>query len=170
MLTNELSTIFICLYPLLEAKTYRQLLLITQTLLAMTGRITMLGISRWAGKGGSYRTIQRFFRSKIPWQSLNWAIAKTFVKKAEGEVVIAGDATTVLKSGKETFGLGKFFSSIYSRAVAGLGFQTLSLLDSSQGKSWPILVEQIQPKPKEEKESAPKEKKRKLSSSSTQRF
>ena len=27
----------------------------------MSGRVTMLGISRWAGKGGSYRTIQRFF-------------------------------------------------------------------------------------------------------------
>ncbi len=161
MLTNELNTIFVCLYPLLERKTYRQLLLVTQALLAMTGRITMLGISRWAGIGGSYRTIQRFFGSKIPWESLNWAIAKIFVNKAEGEVVIAGDATTVLKSGKETSGLGSFFSSLYSRAVAGLGFQTLSLLDVSRGKSWPILVEQIQPKPKSEKESAPKKKKRK---------
>jgi putative transposase len=146
---------------LLSGKTYRQLLLITQALLAMTGRITMLGISRWAGKGGSYRTIQRFFRSKLPWESLNWAIAKTFVKQAEGEVVIAGDGTTVLKSGKETYGLGKFFSSLYSRAVTGLGFQTLSLLDGEQGKSWPILVEQILPQPKEEKESAPKEKRTK---------
>ena len=161
MLTNELNTIFMCLHPLLDGKTFRQLLLISQALLAMTGRITMRGISRWAGKGGSYRTIQRFFRSQIPWQSLNWAIAKTFVKKAEAEVVIAGDATTVLKSGKETFGLGKFFSSIYSRAVAGLGFQTLSLLDVPLGKSWPIIVEQIQAQVKEEKESAPKKKKRK---------
>ena len=27
----------------------------------MTGRVTMLGISWWAGKGGSYRTIQRLY-------------------------------------------------------------------------------------------------------------
>lgn len=163
MLTNELNTIFICLHPLLDRKTFRQLLLVSQALLAMTGRITMLGISRWAGKGGSYRTIQRFFSGKLPWQSLNWAIAKTFMTKtkAESEIVIAGDATTVLKSGKETFGLGKFFSSIYSRAVTGLGFQTLSLLDGCQGKSWPIIIEQIQPKVQEEKEAAPKKKKRK---------
>ena len=30
----------------------------------MTGRVTMLGLSRWAEKGGSYRTVQRFFKEK----------------------------------------------------------------------------------------------------------
>jgi len=30
-------------------------------MLVMTGRVTMLGLARWAGKGGSYRTVQRFF-------------------------------------------------------------------------------------------------------------
>jgi len=34
-----------------DANTYRQLQVISQTLLMMTGRITMLSISRWAGKG-----------------------------------------------------------------------------------------------------------------------
>jgi len=29
-------------------------------MLAMTGRVTMLGLSRWAEAGGSYRSIQRF--------------------------------------------------------------------------------------------------------------
>lgn len=62
---------------------------------------------------------------------------------------------------RHLFGLGKFFSSIYSRAVTGLGFQTLSLLDVSPGKSWPIIVEQILPPAKEEKESLAKEKKKK---------
>ncbi|CAA6823882.1 MAG: Unknown protein, partial [uncultured Thiotrichaceae bacterium] len=36
----------------------------------------MLGISRWTGKGGSYRTIQRFFLKTIPWEALNWSVAK----------------------------------------------------------------------------------------------
>ena len=35
-------------------------------MLTMTGRVTMLGISRWAEKGGSYRTTQRFFNKQIP--------------------------------------------------------------------------------------------------------
>ncbi len=45
----------------------RQLSRIILALLAMTGRVTMLGLSRWAGKGDSYRTIQRFFYTAIPW-------------------------------------------------------------------------------------------------------
>ena len=161
MLNNELNIIFICLYPLLDRKIYAQLILVTRALLAMTGRITMRGISRWSAKGGSYRTIQRFFSSNLPWERLNWAIAKTVLTKSESEseIIIAGDGTTVLKSGKETFGLGKFFSSIYSRTVTALGFQTLSLLDTAKGKSWPIIVEQIMPRAKEEKQSHGKEKK-----------
>ena len=30
----------------------------------------MLGSSRWAGTGGSYRTVQRFFATVIPWDTL----------------------------------------------------------------------------------------------------
>jgi len=158
---NEITTILNFLHPLLDTSTYRQLLLISQTLLAMTGRITMLGISRWAGKGASYRTIQRFFTKDILWDSLNWAVAKIFLKKSTGAILIAGDATTVTKSGKKTFGLGKFFSSIYSRAVPGIAFQVLSLIDVEKRKSWPMLIEQILPKPKQKKSSAKKKKKQK---------
>jgi putative transposase len=158
---NELTTILTCLHPLLNAKTYRQLHIISQTLLMMTGRITMLSISRWAEKGGSYRTIQRFFQENIPWMSLNWAIAKASLEKSEGAIIIAGDATTVTKSGKNTYGIGRFFSSIYSRAVPGIAFQTLSLLDVESKVSWPVLVEQVLPKPKQEKKSETQEKKQK---------
>ena len=158
---NELTTILTCLHPLLNTKTYRQLHIISQTLLMMTGRITMLSISRWARKGGSYRTIQRFFQENIPWMSLNWAIAKASLEKSEGAIIIAGDATTVTKSGKKTYGIGRFFSSIYSRAVPGIAFQTLSLLDVEKKISWPVLVEQILPKPKQGKEPEIQEKKQK---------
>ena len=155
---SEITTLLTCLHPLLDTSTYRQLQIITQTLLMMTGRITMLSMSRWAGKGGSYRTIQRFFTKKIPWDSLNWAIAKSLLKQHSGTILIAGDATTVTKSGKKTYGLGRFFSSIYSRAVPGIAFQTLSLLDVENRSSWPMLIEQILPKQKQKKSIAPKVK------------
>ncbi len=157
---NEITTLLTCMQPLLEANTYRHLLIISQALLMMTGRITMLSISRWTEKGGSYRTIQRFFSNNIPWSSLNWAIAKTILKKSS-VILIAGDATTVTKSGKKTFGLGRFFSSIYSRAVPGIAFQTLSLLDVEKRASWPMLIEQMLPKPKQKKLETTKSKKQK---------
>ena len=77
----------------------------------MTGRVTMLGISRWTGKGGSYRTIQRFFQSVIHWDKLNWLIAKRQIKTSS-VLIFGGDATTVTKAGKWTHGIGRFFSSI----------------------------------------------------------
>jgi len=147
---NELTTLLGCLSCLLDSSTLRQLTAISEALLTMTGRITLLGISRWTGKGGSYRTIQRFFVKPLPWGKLNWTLAKASVKASTGAILIAGDATTVTKSGKETFGLGRFFSSIYSRAVPGIAFQTLSLVDTATRKSWPILMEQIQPPAKPE--------------------
>lgn len=155
---NEITTLLTCLHPLLDSKIYRQLQIVSEALLMMTGRITMLSMSRWTGKGGSYRTLQRFFKQDIPWLNLNWAIAKKSLEKSDGVVLVAGDATTVTKSGKKTFGLGRFFSSIYSRAVPGIAFQILSLLEVNKRISWPILIEQILPKPKTKKEQNPKKK------------
>lgn len=52
----------LCLQSEVSMTTIRQFSHIALALLALTGRVTMLGISRWAGHGGSYRTVQRFFR------------------------------------------------------------------------------------------------------------
>ena len=155
---TEITTLFTYLHPLLTSTHYRQLIIISEALLAMTGRITMLSISRWTGKGGSYRTIQRFFMSSIQWDALNWAIIKRSLS-AQGVILAAGDASTVTKSGKKTHGLGRFFSSIYSRAVPGIAFQTLSLIDVTKRSSWPLLIEQILPKPKPNKSATTATKK-----------
>jgi putative transposase len=52
----------------------KQMILLVEAMLAMTGRVTMLGLSRWTEKGGSYRTVQRFFKEKIDWSSLCWQL------------------------------------------------------------------------------------------------
>ena len=51
------------LNPIVSKTTLKQMSLVIYALLAMTGRVTMLGISRWTDKGGSYRTVQRFFQT-----------------------------------------------------------------------------------------------------------
>lgn len=159
---SEITTALLCLQPLLNTAHFRQLSIICEAILMMQGRITMLGISRWTGKGGSYRTIQRFFLSPIHWEVLNWTLIKPLLSQRAGAIVIAGDATTVTKAGKKTYGLGRFFSSIYSRAVPGIAFQTLSLIDVDSRCSWPVLMEQLAPaaKPKKSKKPAKSQKKR----------
>ena len=66
----DILTLFQCLHPDVTAATLRQFSRIAFAMLAITGRVTMLGISRWAGRGGSYRTVQRFFYTVIPWATL----------------------------------------------------------------------------------------------------
>ena len=95
---------------------------IISALLAMSGRITMKGISRWAGKGGSYRNIQRFYYHPHNWPTLMWLFFQTHCFKSQESYAIAGDEVVVTKSGKKTYGVDWFFSSLSNRPVKGLAF------------------------------------------------
>ena len=96
------------LSPFLPTTTIRQMSRIILAMLAMTGRVTMLGISRWADKGGSYRTIQRFFHTTIPWAKVLWHFFQQHLHQAEDVYLIGGDECVVTKSGKLTHGLDRF--------------------------------------------------------------
>jgi putative transposase len=65
-----------CLSGEIRITTIRQLGRIALAMLAMTGRVTMLGLSRWTGTGGSYRTIQRFFHTPLPWAAILWILRR----------------------------------------------------------------------------------------------
>ena len=68
----DILSLLQCLLPQVNVTTMRQLKQIILAMLAMNGRVTMRGISRWAGIGGSYRTMLRFFHTVIPWATLFW--------------------------------------------------------------------------------------------------
>jgi len=121
----------------------RQLSRIIIAMLAMTGRVTMPGLSRWTEKGGSYRTVQRFFYTVIPWAQVFWAFFREHVFDEQDTYLLAGDESVVTKAGKYTHGLDYFFSSLQQRAVRGLSFFTLSLISTKQRRSYPVCVEQI---------------------------
>jgi hypothetical protein len=112
-------------------------------MLVMTGRVTMLGISRWAGQGGSYRTVQRFFAQALPWAILFWVFFRQHVYRPKDVYVLAGDEVVATKAGKHTHGLDRFFSSLYGKPVPGLAFFTLSLVSTQQRRSFPLRVEQV---------------------------
>ena len=109
----------------------------------MTGRITMLGLSRWAGTGGSYRTVQRLFATVLPWAMLFWVFLRQHVHCPADVYFVAGDEVIVTKAGKKTYGLDRFFSSLYGKPVPGLAFFTLSLVSVQQRRSFPMRVEQV---------------------------
>jgi putative transposase len=138
-----------CLQPELTMTTIRQFSRIALALLSMTGRVTMLGISRWTGDGGSYRTVQRFFATVIPWAALFWHFFRVHLFRPSDVYLLAGDETVVTKAGKQTHGLDRFFASLYGKSVPALAFFTLSLISTQQRRSFPIAVEQVLRSPEE---------------------
>jgi len=112
-------------------------------MLCMTGRVTMLGLSRWAGPGGSYRTVQRFFATVIPWATLFWVFFRHHIYRSEDVYLLVGDEVIVTKAGKSTHGLDRFFASLYGKPGPGLAFFTFSLVSTQQRRSFPLRVEQV---------------------------
>lgn len=123
--------------------TIRQFSTIALAMLAMTGRVTMLGISRWTGKGGSYRTVQRFFATVLPWATLFWLFFRTHLFQKDDVYLLGGDETVVTKAGKHTHGLDRFFASLYGKSVPSVAFFTLSLISTTHRRSFPLAVEQV---------------------------
>ena len=138
----DILTLLQCLQPYMGATRMRQLSQIVQAMLAMTGRVTMLGISRWTGKGGSYRTVQRFFSTTLPWATLLWVFFRQHLWRPNDVYLLAGDEVVVTKAGKKTYGIDRFFSSLYGKSLSGLSFFALSLISVEERHSFPIRIEQ----------------------------
>ena len=67
----EILALLQTIAPLLEPTTVRQLSQVLFGMLVISGRLTMLGLSRWTEKGGSYRTIQRVYHRVLP-RTIDW--------------------------------------------------------------------------------------------------
>ncbi len=129
--------------PNLSKTDLRRMNWIIKAMLGMTGRVTMLGLSRWTGKGGSYRTVQRFFNTAIPWPQVFGRFFEQHLYRPEGEYFLVGDESVVTKSGKETHGLDYFFSGLMNRVVKGIAIFSLSLVSVEERRSYPLQVEQV---------------------------
>jgi len=132
-----------CFQAILTATTLSQFNRIVPALLAMSGRVTMLGISRWAGCGGSYRSVQRFFYTVLPWATLFWIFFRQHLYRPDDVYLLAGDEVVVSKAGDQTYGLDRFFASLQSRVIPGLAFFTLALVSIQERRAYPVRIEQV---------------------------
>lgn len=142
---TEIIALTDCLAPYVSSGTLRQLRQIVCALLCISGRVTMLGLSRWTEQGGSYRSLQRFYQSRMNWALLHWTFIQTQLLRPDGVYLLAGDEVVVSKAGKLTHGVGRFYSSLAGRPIPGLSFLALSLVDVEQRRSYPLQLEQRLP-------------------------
>ena len=140
---SEIVSLLTVFSPHLSVATLRQLCQIVFAMLAMTGGVTMRNISRWTSKGGSYRTIQRFYNTRLPWGTLCGVFFQAHLYDPDDVYLMAGDETVVPKSGDETYGLSRFFASIIGKTIPGLAFFALSIISVKRRRSYPMCIEQV---------------------------
>ena len=129
--------------PLVDKTTFRRMSHVLFGMLVASGRITMLGLSRWTEKGGSYRTLQRFYQSVLPWAALHWVFFRKRFLKPEDDYLIAGDEVVVSKAGQKTYGLDRFFSGLQQQVIPSLSFFTFALVNIREEQSYPIQTTQM---------------------------
>jgi hypothetical protein len=139
----DILALLTCLQPALTTATLRHLHLIALALLTMTGRVTMAGIARWSGDGASYRTIQRFVATAIPWPQVFWLFFRQHLFRPDDIYILAGDEVVVTKAGKHTFGLDRFFSGVLQKTVPSVAFLSLALISTTTRRAFPVRLEQV---------------------------
>jgi hypothetical protein len=153
---TEILALLQDLAPILSATILQQMSHVIYGILISNGRITMLEISRWTEAGGSYRTIQRLYHTPLLWLQIQWIFFTSQLQKAAHEYIAAGDEVVFGKAGKETHGIGRFFSSIQNRVIPGLSFFTVSVIDVQERQSYPIQAVQMVKEKEKSNEKAKK--------------
>lgn len=142
---NDIVALLHCLTRYLSNTMMRQLKQVVFAVLCIPDRVTMLGIARWTERGGSYRTIQRWYHTPLDWAAMVWAVVRIHLFDPEGEYLLAGDEVVISKAGKTTHGHGHFYSSLAQRPINSVSFLVVSLIDVQARRSYPLQVEQREP-------------------------
>ena len=120
-----------------------------QSIFVCQSRINFSSLARHSAL--SERTYRRQFQKEFDFTGLNQAIVK---KVGSRITACAMDASFIGKSGKETFGLDKFWNGCRSRAERGLEASIISLVDGRQGVSFALTVDQTEPNLSNKEEDA----------------
>lgn len=111
------------------------------TMLVCHSAINFLSLSRHSAL--SERTFRRGFRRRFEFARLNLQCAAR--ADCATPVAVALDASFIPKSGKQTFGLDKFWNGSHQRAEKGLEVSLVALIDLEQNRPFALSAEQTPP-------------------------
>ena len=111
-------------------------------LLMLPGHVTFRNLSRYSPY--HERTFSRWYARDFDFVSLNQA-ALTAVVPPEHAQALVMDASFVPKSGKQTYGLDRFWNGSHSRTENGLEISAVAWLDITDNCAYCLSVEQTPP-------------------------
>jgi len=108
--------------------------IIIDSILGISNSVTTLSVARYSSL--SYRTIQRFYALKdVNWLLVNLFLFKHFIYQKGKSYLFAADETVKGKAGKQTHGLGRFYSSMAKQVIRSVSFLVISIIDIEKEKS-----------------------------------
>ena len=108
------------------------------TVLLVYGKLNFSNLARHSEL--DEKTYRRGFRRDFDFEMFNLHCLGQ--RTTSGELVAALDASYLAKSGKQTFGLGKFYSGCIGRAVKGLEISELALIDRDSRQAFAFSTRQ----------------------------
>jgi len=115
---------------------------IAELWMGMNCRYVFSNMERWGRMNEkSYRSC---FKKFIDWFGFNYSMVKQYCGK---EIIAAFDPSHIKKSGKQTYGMGMFWSGVRQKALKGLEIGCLAFVDVAAGTAMHAVAEQT-PSPK----------------------
>ncbi len=115
---------------------FKFLVVLFQTILVCPSKINFSTLGR--NSVLNERTFRRQFQKEFDFSRLNQEI----IEQSECRIkAFAMDASFIRKSGKETFGIDKFWNGCASRAEKGLEASIISLICEKQNASFALTVD-----------------------------
>jgi hypothetical protein len=111
-------------------------------LLLLPGRVTFRNLSRYSPY--HEKTFARWYATDMDFVSLNKAAITAVVPPHHAQALVM-DASFIPKSGKQTYGLDRFWNSKQSRTEKGLEISALAWLDVTDNCAYCLHVDQTPP-------------------------
>jgi hypothetical protein len=105
--------------------------------LSMNCRMTFMNLQRWGGR--SEKSYRSMFSKSFDWFSFNLEVVKSCLK---GKVIAVFDPFYLPKSGKNTYGVARFYSGTAQRALKGLEASCLCFVGVRDHTALHALAEQ----------------------------
>jgi len=123
------------------------MIILFKTVLALSGRVNFSNLSRYSDL--NEKTYSRNFRRHFDFTHFN-SLGIEQVYNPSHEYLLAADASYIPKSGKETYGLGKFWNGVQSRSMKGLEISNFAIVDVNDKTAYTLKVDQVPPSNDEE--------------------
>jgi putative transposase len=116
--------------------------IIIDSILGISNSVTTLSVARYSSL--SYRTVQRFYALKdVNWLLVTLFLFKHFVYQKGKSYLFAADETVKGKAGKQTHGLGRFYSSMAKQVIRSVSFLAISIIDIEKEESYILGCKQL---------------------------